>query len=376
MAKVAIAEALEVLHKESNLQIVFLSPKTPATRSSRRMAPAVSARVKVEAQNEHKSVQGVYKSRSAMGLKEKERVRPMKMDGPCWVIEDVETKDESEKELQIAEKRYPVKPAKACYFFHCRILRAVTSLYRRGTQIFKFQQKTELHFLQEESYSHRYELEAYNPKQEMGSEKESRRNQSDEAKENGNGKRVVKDASNKLAESRHEIENIRSFKGVQHEECSEVVGEGYGRIGLKEKERKRNIKRELQEESLSNRYELEDYNPQQEMGSKKDLYSEVLSLDNASEINNELEKDEKSNDYEMDSYNPALEGLNGQDAYSSNNESLENQNPIVVERSEKVLPVTQELIYNNGQFTRPTEAGGPMLVGHIIGLLAFEGGST
>ncbi|KAF9662402.1 hypothetical protein SADUNF_Sadunf18G0049600 [Salix dunnii] len=110
---------------------------------------------------------------------------------------------------------------------------------------------------------------------------------------------------------------------------------------------KRNIKHELQEESLSNRYKLEDYNPQQEMGSKKDLYSEVLSLDNASEISNELEKDEKSNDYEMDSYNPALEGLNGEDAYSSNNKSLENQNPIVVERSEKVLPVTRELIYNN-----------------------------
>ncbi|KAF9662395.1 hypothetical protein SADUNF_Sadunf18G0048800 [Salix dunnii] len=30
-----------------------------------------------------------------LGLKEKERVRPLKMDGPCWVIEDVETKDES-----------------------------------------------------------------------------------------------------------------------------------------------------------------------------------------------------------------------------------------------------------------------------------------
>ncbi|KAF9684231.1 hypothetical protein SADUNF_Sadunf04G0096400 [Salix dunnii] len=30
------------------------------------------------------------------------------------------------------------------------------------------------------------------------------------------------------------------------------------------------------------------------MGSKKDLYSVVLSLDNASEINKEVEKDEKS----------------------------------------------------------------------------------
>lgn len=79
-------------------------PKTPATRSSRRMAPAVSARGKVEAQNEQKSVQRVYNTRSAvrllekgmegLGLKEKERVRPLKMDVE---IEDVETEDESGK---------------------------------------------------------------------------------------------------------------------------------------------------------------------------------------------------------------------------------------------------------------------------------------
>ncbi|KAF9662399.1 hypothetical protein SADUNF_Sadunf18G0049200 [Salix dunnii] len=87
MANVSIAEALEVLLK------------TPVTRSSRRMVPVVSARGKVEAQNEHKSVQGVYKSRSAMGLKEKERVRPLKMDGPCWEIEDVKTKDENAAEF-------------------------------------------------------------------------------------------------------------------------------------------------------------------------------------------------------------------------------------------------------------------------------------
>ncbi|KAF9684227.1 hypothetical protein SADUNF_Sadunf04G0096000 [Salix dunnii] len=226
------------------------------------------------------------------------------------------------------------------------------------TQIFKFQQKTKLHFLQEESYGYRYELEAYNPKQEMvyvkglyskvvsldnasemnnelqvttaelnkshednaamitaelkhedqedhvtvaeskHEDQESHeckepvitaaihklqtkcfihllsdsptliksqfvenkrhynydlqsyfaivevsgRNQSDEAKENGNGERVVEDPSNKLSESRHEIENIQSFKGVQHKECSEVVGEGYGRIGLNEKERVRPLK--------------------------------------------------------------------------------------------------------------------------------------
>ena len=91
---------------------------------------------------------------------------------------------------------------------------------------------------------------------------------------------------------------------------------------------------------------MEDYNPKQEMGSEKDLYSEVLSLDNASEMNNELEEDDKSNDYEMDRYNPESEGLNGQDEYSSNNESLENLNPIVVERSEKALLVTQALIWD------------------------------
>jgi hypothetical protein len=47
------------------------------------------------------------------------------------------------------------------------------------------------------------------------------------------------------------------------------------------------------------------------------------------------------NDYEMDRYNPKSEGLNGQDE----------SNPIIVERSEKALPATQELIYNNGNLT-------------------------
>jgi hypothetical protein len=82
-------------------------PKTPAARSSRRRAPAVSARGKLEAQNEEKSVQRVYSTRHSvrllekgmegLGLKEKERVRPLKMDGLCWEIEDVETKDETGK---------------------------------------------------------------------------------------------------------------------------------------------------------------------------------------------------------------------------------------------------------------------------------------
>ena len=45
--------------------------------------------------------------------------------------------------------------------------------------------------------------------------------------------------------------------------------------------------------------------------SEKDLYSKVLSLDNASELNNELEEDDKRNDYEMDRNNPESEALNG-----------------------------------------------------------------
>ncbi|KAG6737626.1 hypothetical protein POTOM_059154 [Populus tomentosa] len=155
---------------------------------------------------------------------------------------------------------------------------------------------------------------------------------------------------------------------VQHEAFSEVVGEGYGRIGLKgeregddfltksEKsfkktidaevvacqnldhlpEERREIKRELQEESNNDEYEVEDSNAKQEMG-QKGVYSEVVSLDNESEMNNELEENDKRNDYEMDRYNPKSEGLNGQDE----------SNPIIVESSEKALPVTQELIYNN-----------------------------
>ncbi|KAB5512312.1 hypothetical protein DKX38_029340 [Salix brachista] len=229
--------AMEIVEQQEKNNV----PKTPATRSSRRMAPAVSARGKVEAQNEQKSVQRVYNTRSAvrllekgmegLGLKEKERVRPLKMDVE---IEDVNTKDESGVDLLTI------------------------------------------------------------------SEKSSKK--------------------------------ITDTEAVACQNLDHLLGE------------KREIKRVLQEESYS---ELEeDYNPKQEMGSEKDLYSEVLSMDNAIEMNNELEEDDKSNDYEMDRYNPKSEGLNGQDEYSSN-ESLENSNPIVVESSEKALPVTQELIYNN-----------------------------
>ncbi|KAJ6762382.1 ASPARTIC/GLUTAMIC ACID-RICH PROTEIN [Salix koriyanagi] len=267
MTNIAMADALEALDKVEGLLEEFTNvsarqkmestameiveqqeknnvPKTPATRSSRRMAPAVSARGKVEAQKEQKSVQRVYNTRSAvrllekgmegLGLKEKERIRPLKMDVE---IEDVETEDESGVDLLTL------------------------------------------------------------------SEKSSKK--------------------------------ITDTEAVACQNLDHLLGE------------KREVKRELQEESYS---ELEeDYNPKQEMGSEKcdsgvDLYSEVLSLDNASEMNNELEEDDKSNDYEMDRYNPESEGLN---EYSSNNESLENSNPIVVESSEKALTVTQELIYNN-----------------------------
>ncbi|KAJ6291173.1 hypothetical protein OIU76_023267 [Salix suchowensis] len=233
--------AMEIVEQQEKNNV----PKTPATRSSRRMAPAVSARGKVEAQKEQKSVQRVYNTRSAvrllekgmegLGLKEKERVRPLKMDVE---IEDVETEDESGVDLLTL------------------------------------------------------------------SEKSSKK--------------------------------ITDTEAVACQNLDHLLGE------------KREVKRELQEESYS---ELEeDYNPKQEMGSEKcdsgvDLYSEVLSLDNASEMNNELEENDKSNDYEMDRNNPESEGLN---EYSNNNESLENSNPIVVESSEKALTVTQELIYNNG----------------------------
>ncbi|KAF9662401.1 hypothetical protein SADUNF_Sadunf18G0049500 [Salix dunnii] len=69
--------------------------KTPATRSSRRMAPAASAR---GGKMRMKGMEG-------LGLKEKERVRPLKMDGPCWEIEDVETKDESGVDLLTISKK-------------------------------------------------------------------------------------------------------------------------------------------------------------------------------------------------------------------------------------------------------------------------------
>ncbi|KAF9662390.1 hypothetical protein SADUNF_Sadunf18G0048300 [Salix dunnii] len=50
-----------------------------------------------------------------MGLKEKERVRPLKMDGLCWVIEDVETKDESGLGLKEKERVRPLKMDGPCW---------------------------------------------------------------------------------------------------------------------------------------------------------------------------------------------------------------------------------------------------------------------
>lgn len=219
-------------------------PKTPAARSSRRRAPAVSARGKVEAQNEEKSVQRVYSTRHSvrllekgmegLGLKEKERVRPLKMDGLCWEIEDVETKDETGDDF--------------------------------------------------------------------------------------------------LTKSEKSFKKTIDTEVVACQNLDHLL------------EERREIKRELQEESNNDEYEVEDSNAKQEMG-QKGVYSKVVSLDNESEMNNELEENDKRNDYEMDRYNPKSEGLNGQDE----------SNPIIVESSEKALPVTQELIYNNDSPTVVSE---------------------
>lgn len=55
-------------------------------------------------------------------------------------------------------------------------------------------------------------------------------------------------------------------------------------------EDKRKIKRELQEESNSNVYEVEDCNAKQEIHSKTCDYYEVLSLENKCEITNDLQE--------------------------------------------------------------------------------------
>ncbi|KAF9662392.1 hypothetical protein SADUNF_Sadunf18G0048500 [Salix dunnii] len=329
--------------------------KTPATQSSRRMAPAVAARGKVEAQNEHKSVQGVYKSRSAMGLKEKERVRPLKMDGPCWVIEDVETKDESGLGLKEKERVRPLKMDGPCWEIEDVEMKdengksgGLTDEHLLGE---KRETNNELEDLDRPGVFHEKRARRNAAEFSYCKSIKKRRSIMNNLSTTDAGKlrmlkrrmrvflicvrphhshlqspsdvplQVVSSLETQLAcqvrpDPAHQLKLTwaklaRTRRGKVAKMRRETLHSTMKATMNEVRREFMNIKRELQEESLSNRYELEDYNPQQEMGSKKDLYSEVLSLDNASEINNELEKDEKSNDYEMDSYNPALEGLNG-----------------------------------------------------------------
>ncbi|KAF9662391.1 hypothetical protein SADUNF_Sadunf18G0048400 [Salix dunnii] len=187
-----------------------------------------------------------------LGLKEKERIRPLKMDGPRRQIEDVETKDENGNrnhyrlhtnsnmvhiddvtrahifvlEHSNAKGRYPKQEMgseKGLYSkvlsldnasemnneLHLKAHRSITSDSATDLQqrSYDFYSPTLIKSQFVENKRHdNYDLQSY-----FAIVEESRRNQSDEAKENGNGKRVVEDASHKLAESRHEIENIQSF---------------------------------------------------------------------------------------------------------------------------------------------------------------------
>ncbi|XP_061946638.1 uncharacterized protein LOC133670159 isoform X1 [Populus nigra] len=111
-------------------------------------------------------------------------------------------------------------------------------------------------------------------------------------------------------------------------------------------EDKREIKHELQEESNTDVCEVEDCNAKQEIGSQNCDNSEVILLDNESEMTNELEEDNKNNDCDMDHCYPKLEGLYERD--EDMNESSEKSNPILVERSDKAVPINQEPIYEKG----------------------------
>ncbi|KAJ6433837.1 hypothetical protein OIU84_017526 [Salix udensis] len=111
-------------------------------------------------------------------------------------------------------------------------------------------------------------------------------------------------------------------------------------------EDEREIKHELQEESNIDVCEVEDCNAKQEIGYENCNNSEVISLDNESEMTNELEEDKKYNDSEMDHCYPKSEGLDEQDEDS--NESSEKSNPILVENSDKAVPINQEPIYEKG----------------------------
>ncbi|CAK7340122.1 unnamed protein product [Dovyalis caffra] len=226
-------------------------PKTPATRSSRRMAPAVSARRKVDAKKEElSSVQRVYstrhsvrlleKSMEELGLKDKGSVGPLKMDGLCKEIEDVELNEE------------------------------LASSCDTGANLLTVPQK--------------------------------------------------------ISEKTIDNEEL-SCQNLDHP-----------------LEDRREIKHELQEERNSD--ELEDCNAKQEIGSAKCDNPDVLSLDTESAMNNELEEDNKNNDCEVDHCYRKVEGLNGRDEDS--NESLEKSNPILVESSDKAVPMNQEPIYEKG----------------------------
>lgn len=111
-------------------------------------------------------------------------------------------------------------------------------------------------------------------------------------------------------------------------------------------EDKGEIKHELQEESNTDVCEVEDCNAKQEIGSENCDNSKVILLDNESEMTNELEEDNKNNDCDMDHCYPKLEGLYERD--EDMNESSEKSNPILVERSDKAVPINQEPIYEKG----------------------------
>lgn len=108
-------------------------------------------------------------------------------------------------------------------------------------------------------------------------------------------------------------------------------------------EDKREIKHDLQEESNTDVCEVEDCNAKQEIGSENCDNSKVILLDNESEMTNELEEDNKNNDCY-----PKLESIFERDEDSY--ESSEKSNPILVERSDKAVPINQEPIYEKGNW--------------------------
>jgi hypothetical protein len=67
------------------------------------------------------------------------------------------------------------------------------------------------------------------------------------------------------------------------------------------------IKHELQDESNSDVYKVKDCNAKQEISSAICDNSEVLLLDNESEITNKFEDNNKNNEYKVDHCNMSLE---------------------------------------------------------------------